>query len=78
MFRAYIREDTYIGIGEVWGLIKLDMAAEEVAAIRKLVKAAVLGIQYQMGASKSARYIKRLWWQAAQYLLLHKDVFWKF
>ena len=78
MFRAYMRGDTYIGIGEAWGLITPDMTAEEVAAIRKLIKAAVLGIQYQMGASKLAKYIKRPRWQAAQYLLLHKDVFWKF
>ena len=48
------------------------------AAARKLIKAAVLGIQYQMGASKLAKYIKRPRWQAAQFLLLHKDVFWKF
>jgi DNA polymerase I-like protein with 3'-5' exonuclease and polymerase domains len=78
MFKAYMRGDTYIGIGEAWGLITSDMDAEEVAAIRKLVKAAVLGIQYQMGASKLAKYIKRPRWQAAQFLLLHKDVFWKF
>ena len=78
MFNVYMRGDTYIGIGEVWGLIKPGMAAAEVAAIRKLVKAAVLGIQYQMGAGKLSKYIKRPKWQAAHYLLLHKDVFWKF
>jgi DNA polymerase-1 len=78
MFKAYMRGDTYIGVGEAWGLIKPDMAPEEVAEIRKLVKLAVLGIQYQMGVSKLARYIKRPRWQAAQYLLLHKDVFWKY
>jgi DNA polymerase I len=78
MFKAYMRGDTYIGIGEVWGLISPGMTAEEVAAVRKLVKSAVLGIQYQMGASKLAKYIKRPRWQAAQFILLHKDVFWKF
>jgi DNA polymerase I len=78
MFRAYMRGDAYIGIGEAWGLINPDMTAEEVAAARKLIKAAILGIQYQMGAAKLAKYIKRPRWQAAQLLLLHKDVFWKF
>ena len=78
MFKAYMRGDTYIGIGEAWGLITPGMTDEEVAAARKLIKAAVLGIQYQMGASKLAKYIKRPRWQAAQFLLLHKDAFWKF
>jgi DNA polymerase I len=78
MFRAYLRGDTYIGIGEAWGLITPDMSPDEIAAVRKLVKAAVLGIQYQMGARKLAQYIKRPKWQAAKYLQLHKDVFWKF
>ena len=78
MFAAYMDGDTYIGIGKAWGLIRPDMADQEVAAARRLIKAAVLGIQYQMGASKLARYIKRPRWQAAQYILLHKDGFWKF
>ena len=78
MFKCYMRGDTYVGIGEAWGLITPGMAAEEVAAARKLIKAAVLGIQYQMGASKLRRYIKRPRWQAAKFLLLHKDTFWKF
>jgi hypothetical protein len=78
MFKAYMRGDTYIGIGEVWGLITPTMTDEEVAAERKLIKAAVLGIQYQMGPGKLAKYIKRPRWQAAQFLLLHRDVFWKF
>ena len=78
MFKCYMRGDTYIGIGEAWGLIRPDMTAQEVAAARKLIKAAVLGIQYQMGASKLAKYIKRPRWQAAQFILLHKDAFWKF
>jgi DNA polymerase-1 len=78
MAKAYMGGDTYIGIGRAWGLITPAMADEEVAAVRKLVKSAVLGIQYQMGASKLAKYIKRHRWQAAQFLLLHKDVFWKF
>ena len=78
MFRAYMRGDTYIGIGEAWGVITPSMTDEERAAARKLIKAAVLGIQYQMGASKLAKYTKRPRWQAAQFLLLHKDVFWKF
>jgi DNA polymerase-1 len=78
MFKAYMRGDTYIGIGEAWELITPDMTTREIAAARKLIKAAVLGIQYQMGANKLAKYIQRPRWQAAKYLLLHKDVFWKF
>ena len=78
MFKAYMCGDAYVGIGEAWGLITSTMPESEVAAARKLIKAATLGIQYQMGASKLARYIKRPRWQAAQYLLLHRDVFWKF
>jgi hypothetical protein len=78
MFKAYMRGDTYVGIGEAWGLITPGMTKDEIAATRKLIKAAVLGIQYQMGASKLAKYIKRPRWQAAQFLLLHKDTFWKF
>ena len=78
MFRAYMHGDSYIGIGTAWGVIKPDMADEEVAAARKLIKAAVLGIQYQMGAGQLAKYIKCPKWQAEQFILLHKDVFWKF
>jgi hypothetical protein len=78
MFKAYMRGDCYVGTGEAWGLIKPGMTKGEVAAVRKLIKAAVLGIQYQMGASKLAKYIKCPRWQAAKFLQLHKDVFWKF
>jgi DNA polymerase-1 len=72
MFKAYMRGDTYLGIGEAWGVIKPDMATQEIAAARKLIKAAVLGIQYQMGASKLVRYIKQPRRQAAKYFCFIK------
>jgi DNA polymerase I len=77
-FGAYMEGDAYIGIGKAWGLIRPGMTDEEVTAARSLIKAAILGIQYQMGASKLSKYIKRPKWQAAMFLQLHKDVFWKF
>jgi hypothetical protein len=78
MFQAYTRGDAYVGTGEAWGLITPEMSAGEVAAIRKPIKAVVLGIQYQMGEGMLAAYIKCPRWQAAKYLQLHKDVFWKY
>jgi DNA polymerase I-like protein with 3'-5' exonuclease and polymerase domains len=78
MFKAYMRGDAYVGTGEAWGLITPGMTDDEVAVARKPIKATVLGIQYQMGVSKLAKYIKCPRWQAAKFLQLHKDVFWKF